>query len=272
MVAKSFEIFEQELEPFEPYTRRLLVELCPRMTSVILWNKLKQAPEAVEVFNGTLESETDWEAMKQQSKLISLTGIETRVSLAFPEAITIPTPIYTPQSGIRQLNVLYGEMDDSFVGGDLIGPHQMMVAWRLPGWLHRTLTEHFKMVRISHLISGMVEQMDTKDGDEIVAGRLIISQPIAWVFIWKGTNLQFAGSFPFMVPEDLSYHLLNTCRQLSVDPSVLDWQVAGMVETSSPTWTAVSKFFNQVEPLHQPVKWSEELSSHYFAHLYSGLI
>ena len=108
MVSKSFDINTTSLQPFDPGKRRLIIELSPESVAVILWDRLKRIPEAVEIFKGPHTLTQDWETISEQSSLLGFSDLETLVILAYPEMIPVPAALYTPLSAIDQLELVFG--------------------------------------------------------------------------------------------------------------------------------------------------------------------
>src|SRR5829696_8913344 len=103
MVSKSFDINTVSLQPFVPSGKRLIVELSPESVSVILWDKEKRIPEAVEIFKGGHGESEDWDSMLQQSRLLGFRDLETTVVVAYPEMILVPSFLYSPAIAKAQL-------------------------------------------------------------------------------------------------------------------------------------------------------------------------
>ncbi len=265
MVSKSFDINTEGLLPFEPSSRRLVLELSPDTVSVILWQKEKQLPEAVEVFNGHHTNTEDWQAMLQQSKLLNFNQVETLVVHAYPYMLPIPAFLYTTTSAAEQLALIHGTNTSFYTGGDVLERTSMVVAWQLPLYTYQFLRNHFYVLQVKHVVSGMIEAGKNNNS---TGGNIIVYGNTSWVVLWQDGELQVAKFVSIGQADDLSYHLLNTCKQFELDPAEVNWEISGMAAENSPLWNAVTRFFEPVKVMPCTVPLPEELQPHYFAHLF----
>lgn len=263
MVSKSFDIHTGNLLPFDSSSKRLLVEASPELVSVILWDKRKRIPDAVEIFNGCCATEDDWQTMLQQSRLLSFTDVETLVVNAYPEMIPVPTPLYTPESARAQLELFFGNKILLHTGGDVMEKDGMVVAWQLPQRLYDILKNHFQVFQVKHIASLLIS---SQTGNQHKA-RVVVYGNFAWVLVWLHGQLQIAKPVAFSIPDDLSWHLLNLCRELQAEPTSIAWEISGMAEENSPLWQAITRFLEPVTAMDAAIKLPDELPAHYFAHL-----
>ena len=268
MVSKSFDINTTGLQPFDPATRRLIIELAPESVAVILWNRDKTIPEAVEIFKGSHAAIEDWEAMLQQSRLLGFTDLETLVVIAYPEMIPVPAPLYTPESAKAQLELFFGWMPAIYTSGDVLQEDNMVISWQMPLVVHEFLSGHFSVLQIRHLASVAIESHEAITPFD---GQIILYGNLGWAVLWVDCKLQIIKPVSFSKPDDLSWHLLNICKQFDLTPTSVSWQVSGMAENSSPLWLAVTRFLDPVVAMNAGIPLQEELPGHYFAHLFVAL-
>jgi hypothetical protein len=268
MVSKSFDINSGSLQPFEPSGKRLIVEVSPESVAVILWDKIKRIPEAVEIFKGAHGEAGDWDSMLQQSRLLGFRDLETAVIIAYPEMLLIPSFIYSPGAAKSQLELFFGNRVDSYTGGDILKEVDMVVAWQIPANVRTYLSNHFHVLHFQHLAGLLIANHKKKEGFE---GHIVLYGNIGWVVLWKHGELQIAKSIPFLKPDDLSWHLLNVCEQFELELTGVTWKVSGMAEESSPLWQAISKFLDPVWPMDAGIPLQEALPKHYLSHLFVGL-
>lgn len=266
MVSKSFDINTTGLQPFEPSEKRLIVEVSPESVSVILLNKLEGIPEGVEIFNGTHDETEDWEAMVQQSRLMGLADLETLVVIAYPHMLPIPASLYTPESAKAQMELFFGFKQGCYASGDVLEEHDMVIAWQIPQKVQDFLSGHFQLLQVKHLVTLLMANSKITSPAE---GRVVLYGNLGWIVLWLDGKVQIAKSVAFVKPDDLSWHLLNLCRQFNLEPTAVNWKVSGMAEASSPLWHAITRFLDPVEAMDAGVAVQEELPGHYFAHLFS---
>jgi hypothetical protein len=263
MVSKSFDIQTGNLLPFDSASKKLLIEISPELVSVILWDKQKAIPDAVEIFNGSNPDADDWQSMLHQSRLLSFSDLETLIVNAYPEMIPVPVSLYHPTSAKEQLELFFGNKIPVHTGGDVLDKEEMIVAWQLPLDLYEFLKNHFQVFQVKHIASVLLLQQPAGENK----AHIVVYGNFAWVLIWLNGQLQIAKPVAFSLPDDLSWHLLNLCRQLTVEPTDIAWEVSGMAEESSPLWQAITRFLDPVKAMNAPVELPENLPAHYFAHL-----
>jgi hypothetical protein len=76
-------------------------------------------------------------------------------------------------------------------------------------------------------------------------------------------------SFPYDIPEDVSYHLLNITDQFHLEAQDITIRVAGLIDTSSALYAELMKYFLLVEADARPEFFSydaafDEYPSHFF--------
>jgi len=268
MVSKSFDINTTSLQPFESTSKRLLIEVSPELVSVVLWDSQKRAPEAAEIFTGPHGNTEDWESMLQQSRLLGFSDLETQVIIAYPDMLPIPASLYEQHSAKVQLELFFGEKPGLFTRGDVLDKEEMVIAWQMPANGYEFLGKHLKFFQVKHIVSQLIS---SKEPDALASGQIVIYGNMCWVLLWLEGKLQIAKSIAFTVPDDLSWHLLNLCRQFEVAPTSVAWKVSGMAEGNSPLWQAITRFIDPVETMDAKVHVPEELPGHYFAHLFVTL-
>ena len=266
MVIKSLDINTGNVPPFESGTYRLIIELSPTTLSVLLWHNAEARPVAAEVFtNEPLEAQ-DWEAILQRSVLLRFTDAETLFVSALSRAMPIPMAIFKPEDASEQLALIFGNTAEAtYTGGDIIAEQNLLIAWQIPADWHNLLSEHFKVLQYKHLLSMLCKKASntsTTNGNIVVYGQW------AWATITQNDVLQIARPIHLQQPDDLSYHLLNTCQQLGISPDAINWQVSGLAEFHSPIWEAIAKYFQHVNLRPAECELPNELPAHYFAHLY----
>lgn len=267
MVSKSLDINTGHLLPFEPNTRCLLLELSADTLSVILWDKQRQLPEAVEMFAGCSSDDEDWAQMLQQSRLLNFTELETQLVHTFPRMIPTPSNLYQSQAIAGHMQMMFGKGQHQwFTSGDVLGEQQMVLAWQMPAVWRQRLTMHFSVLQSSHLVSALLKQATPAQGAH---GHLVIYASMAWVVLRQNTQLLVATSVDIQPVENMVYDLLNICQQFQIAPDKVLWNVSGMVTRNSNLWQIIDRYFGEMQWMPSAVATPQELPSHYFAHLFS---
>ncbi len=269
MVSKSFDINSSQLQPFDPGTRSLLLEVSPATVSVILWNKEKNQPEALEVFSGNFINDSEWEQLQPQSSLLSYRNLETEIVHAFEYMVPMPAQLYSPETATEQIQLFFGQRAGMHLGADILNSQSMILAWQLPAGLYQCFADQFSVFRVKHVGTCLLQNAPNING---LLGRIVVYGSRCWVSLWKNGQLQIIKQIQTTQPDDLSWQLLNICKQFDLAPSSVNWELSGMAEESSPMWHAVTRYFEPVLPMEAGVELPAELPGHYFAHLYPSML
>jgi len=227
MVAKSIDIGTNALLPYEPASRKLLIEWAPYHLHVLLWNNNTAAIEAIESFSGAIADEEDWEQVLGQSRLLPLTNVEAWLVCAGPRMLPVPEHLFDAQQSQQELNMLLGTADWHEHMADLVPQKDMVLAWQIPalviGWLRR----HFDVLTCRHIAGELLKKPVM---DENTNGQILLAEKQALVMLYHQEQLLFLGMLPVLTADDLAYRLLNICKQYDVPAAHVVWQVCARIE------------------------------------------
>lgn len=267
MVSKSFDINASAIQPFDSSSKKMIVELSPETVTVILTDRQSKNPEAVESFHGAHHTAASWEAMVQQSRLLSFISLETLVVTGYPNMMPIPANLYAPQLASSQLELFFGPATGLFTSGDVIKEAGMVAAWQIPLEEHDFLVNHFQWLQTKHAVSVLLENYRQQTEAD---GHVLVYTNSVWILLWQNGAFKIARPLLFSKPDDLSWYLLDTCRQFELEPAAVNWKVSGMIEEGSALWQAITRFVDPVSVMQTEAS-PEELPPHYFAHLFKLL-
>lgn len=271
MVALTYHIRPVGNEAFESNSRCLLIEAGSETLSILLWDKTRAMPDAAEVFSGITSWTEDWELMKQQSELLGYRSLETVVFFNFGRFLPIPNVFYQPSDAAIQLNALFGEEAYLHSGGDILPDLDMVLAWQVPKDLFECLAADFDKIQFKS-IAALVLQNGLGFKDDSVVGQMLVSGKLVWLAIWRNGQLIIVKSYPAADPENLTYQMLNICRQWGIEVEKIHWKVGGMVNQDSPLWYAAGRFFENFIPDNAGINFGPEVPAHYFAHQIQFLV
>lgn len=250
---------------FEAGTRRLIVEAGEQQVMALLWNSMTKAVDGIEIFSGIQNWDSDFSYMLHQSQLLNLRDLQTEVFLNTERMIPVPSALFQRESSSAQLSVLFPPPTQiTYSGADVLFDSGMVICWEAPHPCVEILMGHFKMVRIQSLASLLVETI-TREEKKDSGGLIVIAPPWVWVLFYRSGELLNIQTVAMHHPENLSYHMLNLCKQWGVEPSETCWRVGGMLELNSPVWQATERFFEQVSVWNAQAGGGE-VPGHFFAH------
>ena len=139
--------------------------------------------------------------------------------------------------------------------------------YSVPLNLHSYIQSHCPDADFKHTVSYLLKEPVTVA--ETI--QVIFYQCKFLCTVWKDGKLLLSNSFRFQSAEDVVYHLLNICKQLSI-PELPALLIGGMIEKDSALALEIKKYFNKVEYDEHNAKLSEKLlyfPSYYFSHMFS---
>jgi hypothetical protein len=91
------------------------------------------------------------------------------------------------------------------------------------------------------------------------------------VALFKDGKFQLINSFSFRTPEDVSYILLNICKQFNAQDIALE--AGGLIEENSALYKSIYNYFSNIKLMDtsRDYKFGEEITQyplHFFNHLY----
>jgi hypothetical protein len=265
MVSKSIDIHPAELAPFDPSSRRLIIELAPNALSAVLWDKIHSKVVAAEVFSGDISKAGDRQTITEQSQLLLFKDVETIAYSAFYPVLPIPAYLYSPERAQEQLNLLYSSRTNNYTGGDIIKEQSMVLSWQMPATVHQFLVNRFKVLQVKHLLSNVIVRSSNHSK---TIGELVVHGNLVWLVVWKNGKLIVAKSIEVEHPDDLSFQLLQVCKQFDIETADIDWKISGMIQQDSLLWAAVTRYFSNVSEMESAVVLSDEIPGYYLAYLF----
>lgn len=247
----------------------LFLECSSHHCTVLLWDKQKSEPEAVEVFIDIKDWEMDWETIVKQSSILGYKHLKTIVFYSFSRFLPVPSALFSPATANNQLRVISGEAPSWHYGADVLVEEGMVMYWEAPMALRRIFSGYFQQWQANSLASLLVDlykyNMETTT-EKPARGVFLVSGKEIWLVLWKQETLLLIQNYKLDEPASISYYMLNLCNQWDISPEQVHWVGYGMIEQDAPLWLAVDKFFGSVEAANSGIPFGKGVPSHYFAH------
>ena len=188
---------------------------------------------------------------------------------SFPESVMVPFSLYNSHKNSEVLNMMHGDFTGSdLILTDMLLHRQVYNCYRLPSDVVREITNRFPSSRGLHQYTSLLQSM-TKDANGISI--IFYPQKIVLTAAKEGQAL-LVNSFPYKSQEDVSYILLNVCKQLNLENIPL--VVSGLIEKDSALYKELYKYFDSVHFAATPAGYhlSDTMTQyppHYFGHLFA---
>jgi len=270
MTTLSFNIRSPFTEAFEAETKMLVLECNLHSCTVLLWNKERKEPEAVEVFTDILDWEKDWDSLVRQSSILAYRHLQTIVFYGFHRFLPVPASLFSPATANLQLKAIAGEAQGWHYGADVLVDQSMVMYWEAPMALNKIFSSYFKQWQANSLATLLVTLRLYLSQTATVSkatGLFLISGKEIWIALWKNDTLLIIQRFKGNEPATISYQMLNACHQWGLLPEQISWYGYGMMDTAAPLWLSVDNFFGSVEPANAGIPFGKGTPPHYFAHL-----
>ncbi|MEP7253749.1 MAG: DUF3822 family protein, partial [Ginsengibacter sp.] len=188
---------------------------------------------------------------------------------SFPESVMIPFSLYNSHKNAEVLNMMHGDFtDNDLILTDMILDRQVYNCYRLPSEVVREISNRFPSSRGLHQYTALLQNM-AADANGISV--IFYPQKIVLTAAKEGQVL-LINCFSYKSPEDVSYIILNVCKQLNLENIPL--AVSGLIEKDSALYKEIYKYFDQVHFATTPpgYHFSVEMTQyppHYFGHLFA---
>jgi hypothetical protein len=195
---------------------------------------------------------------------------KVNVIFSFPDAELIPDEFMTRTSARALLELVHGSIATDEIKAEPVHKQSLHVVYAVKADVEKTVNEIFPNVNISHLHT----QLAGINSGETACRMICIFNTSSFVTaLTIDNNIQIVKHFKYNNPEDVSYSLLNICKNYSVDPQQILLQFYGMIDDSSNLYKELYKYFTNIELSSLPggVQLPEAMKehpSHYFAHLF----
>ncbi|MEJ7625845.1 MAG: DUF3822 family protein [Ferruginibacter sp.] len=180
----------------------------------------------------------------KKNKIFETPFSTTSVFYNFKESVIVPGNYYKEVNREKVLDLFYGEPTDSLVMTDFINydtgiadTEEISNIYRVPRAIHQVITENLPGALFRHS-SSMQVQVDTNADLHCILYHNTIK-----VILIKDSRLQLIQQFDYITPEDVTYHLLNTCDKYNVDSKQVVLVLSGMIDEKSNLYSELYKYF-----------------------------
>lgn len=187
------------------------------------------------------------------------------------ESVLLPESLYKGGDGDRILSMIHGDLRADKALEDPVPGLDIRNIYRVPGDLVRMLREKFPMARCRHENTALLMQLSER-ALSLPASHIYLQVYPHQVTVTVIRDRQFIllQSYPYDIPEDVSYHLLNAAEQLGLDPEQVPVVVSGLIDADSPLYHELLKYFRNLETDAAPESLAlDEAFSGYPPHLFT---
>jgi len=192
-----------------------------------------------------------------------------------PEVVMIPEKLFGQTNPSAALELIYGDLHHGKILDEKVEGWNLHNVYRVPAGLQDLIESKFTTGEYWHFYSLLLKQMEairqSHNGDEL---KVIFYPHRVVTALVKSGQLQMVQSFEYEIAEDVAYYLLNICQQFHCDPNTISVQFSGLVDTESPLYTEMVKYFLHVSSDNRSSQFSyvtefDDYPLHFFTPVFS---
>lgn len=205
----------------------------------------------------------------QTQPLLSGNFKKVYIVYSFAESVLIPFALYSSLENENVINLVHGDIqNNTSVLTDLVTESGVYNAYRVGAPILNVFKSIFPDAVNMHQYSVLLKQPRPKEDKLSI---IFYPQRIVVKLNKKGRT-ELVNSFCYNTAEDVSYILLNTCKQFGVENIAVE--ICGLIEKDSALYKEIYKYFETIDFALLPAacNYAEEIiqqPSHYFSHIFA---
>jgi hypothetical protein len=249
MPKPSFRILLKDFVHPDPSAMRLSVDAGPYHLSLTLILTAERKIVGFESYNlPQTGREEEALAVLSESPLAEMNYGSVSITFNTEEFVLIPDRFYHPDIVEDSLALVHGDLPTNVSATEHLQEMGMHNLYRVPMWLHQCLTQRFHQAGKHHGVGLMLSSILKRNEDwSSTCIHLWFYTGHVLSAIYKDGKLLISNWFPYEIPEDLSYTLLNAVEQYGLDPGDVPVMVSGFIDRDSIIFEELMKYFLVVE-------------------------
>jgi hypothetical protein len=275
MVKPAFQIEVQDITDEDLLQCRLLVEVNAHSFTYTLLNQRNMGPLVIKYFQ--LDHEKNKHLIDtlreilEGDPMLKRTVKETLLVYNFPESSLVPEPLFSMDTNKEIIDIVHGNLQKGLVLSEKIPWWELFNVYRISPDLHHLLQQQFTAGKYWHYYSLLLKSYKMFDSGTGQDCMKVIFYPDKMVtLVIRQGKVHLMQTFHYQDVRDVAYHLLNTCRQLDINPEEIKVLVGGLIDRQSNLSEELHKYFLQIdfEKIDESIKVTDELKElplHYFS-------
>lgn len=192
------------------------------------------------------------------------------IVFSFPQSVLIPFSLYGHGKNNTLMNMMFGDREgNEIILSDVISHQSLYNNYRLPAATVEMIKNKFPNASMVHQYSLILKKpLDGNDRLSII----FYTRKVVVHLVTEGKH-QLINSFHFSDEKDISYILLNICKQFEIKNIHL--VLSGLIEEHSALYNEIYKYFDDIEfqGFRENYQYSEGITSfpsHYFSHIFDA--
>lgn len=188
-------------------------------------------------------------------------------------SVLIPERYVNSEQADQWLELVVGDLHEELPLQDSIHEMDARLVYSVVPSLHEDLLRRYPNASYSHFNTGWLKKK-FKYGQQLTQMEVVLYPSHIIVTLWRQGQLLIIQSYDYDTPEDVAWWLLNVVQQWDMQPSELPVVVSGLVETQSPMYAEIRKYFLDVALDVRPDSFQYDFSfdnypQHFFSPIFS---
>lgn len=200
-----------------------------------------------------------------------------RVMISFntKESVLLPDQLYKENFKERVLSTIHGDLYTGLVMAEDTNVGNIKNIYRVPDFYRDEITRMFPGGHYLHIYSVVLKALEHRRKSFPSSFLYVIFYPNQIILtLVKEYSLQLIQTFPYDIPEDVSYHILNIADQFDLSADEIPIRISGLIDVDSVLYAELMKYFINVETDPRPGFFSydecfDEYPSHFFTPFFS---
>lgn len=187
--------------------------------------------------------------------------------------LLVPERFYQADQASQMLEIMRGDLLSGIPLEDTIPEMDAMNLYAVPAALHEELAARYPNVSFAHFNTGWLRKRFRREQKDTLL-ELVLYPTHIIIALWKDGQLLINQGYDYDTPEDVAWWLLNVVTQWGLQAEELPVLVSGLVETQSPMFTEIQKYFLHVDLDQRPSLFQYDFSfdnypQHFFSPIFS---
>jgi hypothetical protein len=249
MLKPAFRILLKDFVHPDPEAMRLSVDAGPHHLSLTLVLINEQKIVGFESYNlPHTGKEEETLAILTESPLAEMNYGTVSITFNTEEFILMPDRFHHADITDASLSMVHGDLPSNISASEPVPDMGMHNLYRVPAWLYKSLAHRFPQAELHHVITPFLTTIHRRSADwSPTSLHLWFYSGHVLAAFYRDAKLQITNWFPYEIPEDLSYTLLNTVEQFGFKPEDIPVMVAGFIDRDSIIFEELMRYFLVVE-------------------------
>ena len=251
MVKPVFDIVPAAWAQDELLNSILLMEVSEKLLGFLVYNKEQKQLLGLRQYH--LDVTTEKPTAQALNEIIANDALLTQnwkeavIVYNFPDSSLLPDKYFDIGMNKSITELLLGNAFKGQILSEKIPAWDVYNIYRIQRDIHGMLQQRFGGGRYWHYYSILLSAVDRQLQMPPFMLQCIFYPEKFVVAFFKNKQLQLLQTYQYETPEDVSYFLLNICRQFDADQENLKLVVAGLIEQQSALFNELLKYFQNIE-------------------------